>query len=190
MRLDQPRIRPLRDTELTEELRDLLAPIIAHGALINVFRTLAHKPKALRGFLPWGHYVLSRGNDLPKREREIIILRTAYRCGSPYEWAQHLRIGRECGLTDAEISRLKKPDLNDEWSKSDRALLQAADELHVDQFISDATWADLRAQWSEAQCMDVVFSVGQYTQVAMMLNSFGVPLDAAYELDLDVEERP
>lgn len=116
MRLDQARIRPLLDGELTEEQRELLAPIIAHGELINVFRTLAHKPKALRGFLAWGHYVVGRDNNLPKREREIIILGTAYLCGSGYEWAQHVRIGRACGLADEEIARIKRRDLSDGWT--------------------------------------------------------------------------
>ena len=34
--------------------------------------------------------------------------------------------------------------------------------------------------------MDVVFTAGQYTQVSMMLNSFGVQLDEGLELDPDL----
>lgn len=67
--------------------------------------------------------------------------------------------------------------------------MHAADELHSDQFVSNATWAALRSQLSEAQCMDVVFSIAQYTQVAMILNSFGVPLDPGYVLDFDLDAR-
>jgi hypothetical protein len=33
--------------------------------------------------------------------------------------------------------------------------------------------------------MDVVFTAGQYTQVCMMLNSFGVQLDEGQTLDPD-----
>jgi hypothetical protein len=34
--------------------------------------------------------------------------------------------------------------------------------------------------------MDVVFTAGQYTQVSMMLNSFGVQLDEGQVLDPDL----
>jgi hypothetical protein len=34
--------------------------------------------------------------------------------------------------------------------------------------------------------MDVVFTVGQYTQVSMILNSFGVQLDPGQVLDPDL----
>ena len=35
--------------------------------------------------------------------------------------------------------------------------------------------------------MDVVFTTGQYTQVSMMLNSFGVQLDPGLTLDPDLK---
>ncbi len=35
--------------------------------------------------------------------------------------------------------------------------------------------------------MDVVYTAGQYTQVSMMLNSFGVQLDAGLTLDPDLK---
>jgi hypothetical protein len=35
--------------------------------------------------------------------------------------------------------------------------------------------------------MDLVFTVGQYTQVSMILNSFGVQLDQSQTLDPDLK---
>jgi alkylhydroperoxidase family enzyme len=55
--------------------------------------------------------------------------------------------------------------------------LRAADELHTDAFISDATWAALSERYTTEQLMDVVFTVGQYNLVSMALNTFGVQLD-------------
>ena len=69
----------------------------------------------------------------------------------------------------------------------DAALIRASDELHADQFICDATWAELRKHFSEKACMDVVFTAGQYTQVSMMLNTFGVQLDEGQTLDPDLK---
>ena len=69
-----------------------------------------------------------------------------------------------------------------EWSDDDRALLRATDELMTDQFVSDATWNALAGRWTVQQCMDLVFTVGQYCLVSMALNSFGVQIDEGVEL--------
>ena len=111
-----------------------------------------------------------------------MILRAGFNWKSGYEWAQHVRIGVDCGLTEAEIARIKTGPEAPEWSASDRALLMATDELTADAFISDATWAALD-EYSEKQRMDLVMTVAQYTQVSMMLNSFGVQLDDDLVLD-------
>lgn len=191
MRLSQPRIRPLAPEDWTPEQAEVLAPlgdggVIPAGPVLNIFRTMAHAPKALKAFLTWGNYVLSKKNDLPPREREIVILRTGFLCRSGYEWTQHAEIGRRCGLTDDEIQRLKA-GASAGWNPADAALIQATDELHHDQFVSTPTWKALLAYFSEKQAMDLVFTAGQYTQVSMLLNTFGVQLDAGQTLDPDLK---
>ncbi|WP_184720848.1 carboxymuconolactone decarboxylase family protein [Caulobacter sp.] len=191
MRLSQPRIRPLAPEDWNAEQAEVLAPlggggVIPAGPVLNIFRTMAHAPKALKAFLTWGNYVLSKKNDLPPREREIVILRTGLLCRSGYEWTQHAEIGRRCGLSDDEIERLKAGAAAG-WSPADAVLIQATDELHHDQFVSTPTWKALLAHFSEKQVMDVVFTAGQYTQVSMLLNTFGVQLDEGQTLDPDLK---
>ena len=184
MRLTKARIAPLTDAELSDDQKVALAPM--GPRVINIFRTLVHAPKALERFQQWGAYVLSRRNDLPAREREIVILRTGFLCKSGYEWTQHVAIAKQSGLSDEEIARIKK-GAGAGWSAPDAALIRASDELHNDQFVSDAVWAELGKHFTQKQCMDVVFTAGQYTQVSMFLNSFGVQLDAGQTLDPDLK---
>src|SRR5258708_1960667 len=89
MRLTRPRFAPLSDAELTPEQAEALEPM-RPGPVLNIFRTLAHAPKALARFNQWGGYVLSRRNDLAPREREIVILRTGFPSESGYQWTPHL----------------------------------------------------------------------------------------------------
>lgn len=65
MRLSKPRVAPLQDSDLTAEQSEALQPV-RNGTMgvLNIFRTLAHAPKALKRFNDWGGYVLSRRNDL------------------------------------------------------------------------------------------------------------------------------
>ena len=185
MRLTSPRIAPLQNAEMDAEQQEIVAPM--GERVINIFRTMIRAPKAAKGFLAWGNYVLSKKNDLPAREREIVILRIGYLCKSGYEWTQHVPIGQRAGLTDDEVARIKGGADAAGWSAADQALLRASDELHHDQFITDGTWAALKAHFTDKQCMDVVFTAGQYTQVSMILNSFGVQLDAGQTLDPDLK---
>ncbi|MEJ0042067.1 MAG: carboxymuconolactone decarboxylase family protein [Rhizomicrobium sp.] len=184
MRLATPRIAPLSDAELDDEQKKVLEPF--GSPVFNIFRTLARAPKALDRFNQWGSYVLSRRNDLSPRDREIVILRTGFLCKSGYEWAQHARIGKREGLSDDEVARIKQ-GAGAGWGAADAALIKAADELHADQFIGDATWKALGEHFSQKQCMDVVFTAAQYTQVSMLLNTFGVQLDAGLTLDPDLK---
>lgn len=188
MRLKSARIAPLSDAELNEEQKAACEPMTRDGRpLLNIFRTLVRAPAALTAFQKWGAYILSKKSDLPPREREIIILRTGYLCRSGYEWTQHCRIGRGVGLTDPELEAIKEGAGAANWTDAERALIRAADDLHNDFFVSNAVWTDLRRLFSEKQCMDVVMTCGQYTQVSMMLNSFGIQLDAGQTLDPDLE---
>ena len=187
MRLDKARIDPQPQDKITEEQRAMMGPRFKDGAMPNVFATLARAPKAYKRFMVWGGYILSPLNDLAPRERELVILRAGFNWKAGYEWAQHERIGLDCGLTPEEIERIKAGPDAEGWSAIDSALLQATDELTADAFITDATWERL-ASLTEKQKMDLVITVAQYTQVSMMLNTFGVQLDDDLTLDPDLKK--
>src|ERR1700728_3385752 len=110
---------------------------------LNIFRTLAHHPKLLDRFQRFGGFLLYRGL-LPDRERELVILRAGFRCGSVYEFGQHTVIGASAGVTAAEIERLAT-EATDGWGEADRDLVTFADELCATNAVTDATWSRLAA---------------------------------------------
>jgi alkylhydroperoxidase family enzyme len=172
MRLEKPRLAPLSDEQIDPEIRERLG----NAPMLNIFRTLAHHPKLMKRWLVFGNHVLGH-NTLAPRERELVILRIGWLCRAGYEWGQHVRIARQSGVSDAEIERIPRGPDAPGWSELDRALLRATDELHGDAFVSDATWATLSQHLDTPQCIDLVFTVGQYQLVSMALNTFGVQPD-------------
>jgi alkylhydroperoxidase family enzyme len=194
--LTAPRVEPVDLDRLDAEQRAALEPFLAPntgvvggkvggGRVLNIFRTLAHAPRALTAFLSWGSYILSKRSALSARDRELVILRTGYNCRSGYEWTQHKRIGLDCGLSESEVERIKAGPDAEGWGDLDRAMLRAADELTQNHFVRDATWAAL-APLGDKGRMDLVFTVGQYTQVSMILNSFGIQVEEGWEVDPDL----
>jgi 4-carboxymuconolactone decarboxylase len=172
-RPDTPRIPPVRDDEADEQVRELLEEVRIPGAqAVNIFATLARYPGLYRKWMPFAGKLL--GGKLPARDRELLILRTAWHTRSPYEWGQHVRIAKDAGLSDEEIAWV--PDGPDApgWAPFDRTVLTAADELHDDACIGDRTWAALAERYDERQLIEVPMLVGHYHMVAYTLNSLGV----------------
>jgi 4-carboxymuconolactone decarboxylase len=179
-RLTQPRISPLQPSEWSDAHRGLLAPVYERGQVYNNLGTTARHPAAFDRLMAWGAHVMK--STLAVRDRELLILRTGWRCRCAYVWRQHVVIGRrDANLTLGEIDDIRRPVAATGFPAEDRRLLAAADEIFDDQFISDTTWGELSRTLSPQQLMDVVFTVGTYVMTSSLMNSLGVQLDAGFE---------
>lgn len=178
--MSEPRIAPIDVTEAHEAHDlpdDLLEFLTSDTGSMNIFTTMANHPGLLRRYLPFGGKLLN-GGSIDARQRELLILRTGWNARSEYEWGQHVRIGRQAGLTDAEIERITAGPDAEGWSATDRTLLTACDELCVDHVISDSTWAALADILDTRQLVELTLLVGHYVMIAGMLNSLRVQRDA------------
>jgi 4-carboxymuconolactone decarboxylase len=171
------RILPLAAPQWTDDDRGILGAMARGDETIDVFKTCLRHRELCRNWMPFTRYILSTSSTLSPRDRELLILRTSALSHADYDWGHHVPVAKRAGLTDDEIARAAKGPDAVGWSAFDATLLRAADELHRDQFITDATWAALVKTYNERQMMDVIFTVGQYTMVSMFLNSAGVQLE-------------
>ena len=174
MTLTAPRIAPLAvddpagpPANLGSERND--------GRPLNIFLTLAKNQGVFAAFSKLGTYLLFKG-EVPAREREIVILRVGWRSQSEYEFGQHTVIGRDAGLTDDEIARLARAEL-DGWSDDDAALVRMADELCANDVVTDDTWTALARRWQEPELIELLTLAGFYRLVSGLLNSAGVALE-------------
>lgn len=177
LRLQEPRLAPLAELEWSQRQSELLSPYRrSDGTVLNVLTTIGRHPQLLENYIPFVLHV-AQEQTLPARDREMLILRIGWLCQAEYEFGQHTLIGKEAGLTDGEILRITDGPGDPSWSDFDAALIRAADELHSDAMISDATWEALSERYNERQLIDVIFTVGQYNLVSWAINSLGVPLE-------------
>lgn len=176
MKLSKPRIAPTEADEWEGEQKELMAKLEQGVGPVNVMRTMIRHPKLVKRWLPFTNHILFK-STLPPRHREIVILRVAWLTGCEYEWAQHLPIGREAGLTEDDFAGIREGADATGWSDAERALIRAVDELNAEAFVSDAAWNALKAHYDEQQMMDAIMTVGNYRGLAGLLNSAGVQLD-------------
>ena len=169
---DHPRIPPLAPADRDETARSLLSGVGGVGSELNIFTTLVRHPNLFRRWSPFGGSLLLAGK-LPARDRELLILRTAWNNRCEYEWGQHMPFARDAGL-DAQIEAVIEGPEASGLDPFDSTLLQAADELHRDSAMSEDTWARLRDRYDERQLIEVPMVVGHYTLLGYTLNSLGI----------------
>ncbi|HEV7973828.1 carboxymuconolactone decarboxylase family protein [Amycolatopsis sp.] len=178
-RTDSPvekRLTPLRSAQGTAEQRELLTAIGGDGAP-NLFSTVARHPALYRTWFPFCMQLLMH-SVFPPRERELLIIRTASLCASAYELEHHLKLGAEVGLSDRDLAALTG-DASPAWTPREQLLVTAADELHTDHTITDATWHALAELLTTEQLVELPMLVGHYALLAGTLRSLAVPLDSA-----------
>ena len=91
-------------SDIPENLQYVWDRNAAGGTPPNIFRIMANNAPLWRSYLRLGNGLWTQcGLDVPTRE--LVILRTAILHHSIYEWHQHVRIGRQAGLTDDRIVR-------------------------------------------------------------------------------------
>ena len=142
---------------------------------LNFSKVLIRHPHMYGTFVPWLRAVIAE-TSLPPRDRQIVCLRMLHLCGDVYEWSHHVTISGRTGLNEQEIADMTAgggPSL----SPRDKVILRATEELQRDQFVSDATWAQLGEGYTSEQQMELVFLAGCYLTMAMLTKSFGMQLE-------------
>lgn len=171
MRPTTPRIPMIAPKDFTEEQ----AAIAGDWADLHFTQVMVQHPGLYRTYMPFGERLM-RESALPAKEREILILRACELCRESYETAHHVLIGRNIGMSDAEIAAARSG--SSELAPFERTLARAAEELAVDHCVSDETWARLAERYTRVQLMELVFLVGEYVMLAMVTKSFGLPVEA------------
>ncbi|AXK33450.1 carboxymuconolactone decarboxylase family protein [Streptomyces armeniacus] len=182
-----------------ERARDAAAPRIAPGTRAEVglpvwllshaaglvsgtrppalFLTLGRHRRLFRGWLRFAGRLMPRGT-LPRRETELVILRTAHLCGCAYEFEHHRRLARRAGVTRTDLERVVSAPGHEAWSARERALLAATDMLYEQQDLDDAMWRRLRAHLDEAAAIEFLLLAGHYRMLATTITALRLSPDA------------
>jgi len=143
----------------------------------NLFTTLGRNRGLFRGWLSFARKLMPFGK-LPRRESEIVILRVAHLRGSEYEWKHHLRLGRRAGLGDSDFERIKTGPGAGGWSPRELAILNAVEDLHEGQDISDQNWTELTRFLDDKEAIELVMLAAHYEMLATVIHTLRIQPDA------------
>lgn len=171
------RLPQVRDEDFTDETRAFFGQwtggIFKDADKNPVLRTFAHHPILANAFSPLNIHLLGPNNTLPVKLRQIAIMRVAWITGATYMWSSHLNTSKSCGLTDEFYAPVQRGADDPYFTDLERTVIRATEELVRHQKIGEANWNVLRAEWTEQQLLDFMFTVGCYTMVAGVMRSTG-----------------
>ena len=170
------RVPYLDEADLAPADRDLLS------RRITLFRALVNSPGAARNFGRLGHWIRWE-SGLDARLRELAILQVGYLSRSEYEWSHHVRIGREFGLSDADIRGVvaETEGADSGLGTLERAVLRGAREMTSDLKMSSSTFGVLKDALGVEHMIDLVLVVAFYNAVVRVLETLEIDVEPDYE---------
>ena len=138
---------------------------------LALFRTVARSERAWSKFA--GGSLLDKG-PLALREREIVIDRTAARCGCSYEWGVHAKLfGERAGLSPRQLEATAEAAIDaDLWSAPELVLLGTVDRLLENKRLGDSEYDRLSEHFTAEQILEIVQLVAFYHGVALICGAF------------------
>jgi alkylhydroperoxidase family enzyme len=170
------RVPYLQKSDLPPEHRDILARPIA----LN--RAMANNPEAARAMTGLAMYI-RRKSTLDARLRELAILQVGWLARSPYEWSHHVKIAREFGVNDDDIRAVGEETAGRTTALDPLAklVLRGAREMTERLEMSDATYAALAKELSNAHMIDLVMTVAFYNGVVRLLATLKIDVEPDYQ---------
>jgi 4-carboxymuconolactone decarboxylase len=181
----QNRMPPIAADKLTAEQKRAIEEFkAARGNDISgPFVPLLRSPEVMTRARAMGDYLRFK-SSLPPRLSEFVILLTARRWTQNYEWYAHAPLAIKGGLQQSIVDAIAEGRRPPQMAKDEQALYELVDELHRNQSVSDATYANAIAAVGEQGLIDAVAIVGQYTMLAMVLNTARTPLPEGVKPEL------
>jgi 4-carboxymuconolactone decarboxylase len=106
------------------------------------------------------------------RLRELTILRIAWRCDQPYEWAQHYKRGRTVGVTDDDALAVRSLSPDTALDDPERLIVRAADEVVDLGYLTPETFGACGEFFGDPAVLhEFLHLVAGYRMMATVLNT-------------------
>ncbi|MBS0429124.1 MAG: carboxymuconolactone decarboxylase family protein [Proteobacteria bacterium] len=150
----------------------------------DLYRVLGVAPPMFKAWLDFA-WPLRLHARTSRKLRELLILRGALVSRTAYEWAHHLPMADEAGVSARQIEALPAWREADCFDPAERAALRLADEVTTGPGASQEAIDNLRqAGFDDEQVVELVLTASFYVCVGRFLNSMDITPEAGYDAAL------
>lgn len=171
------RVRLVTTSEAEGDARELFTVMEQQGAaILNLHRALGNSPTILRNFLRLGTSLLAFG-QLPPDLRELAILRISQMTGADYEWAHHVPLAKQVGVSEEQIKSLKEWEAHDCFDDRARSLLLYVETVTRDVTVPGDVFKGARAYLSEGGIVELTLVCGYWGMAARILRALEIDVE-------------
>jgi 4-carboxymuconolactone decarboxylase len=163
------RVQPV--ARVVERMRESAEPGQPPG-VAHLVGTLSHHRPLRDALAVMAGSFATAGID--PRVTELMTLRTAWDAQSSYLWAHHAATAERVGITGADLTAVIGEVDDSDWSALEGAVLRMVDDLHRDNGISEAVWAELAGLADDAQLVALVGQASFLRMSSNLENSLGI----------------
>jgi 4-carboxymuconolactone decarboxylase len=163
-------------TELTPHQQEVSDAIAAkRGATRGPFLIWLRSPELAEKVDALGAYCRF-DSHINERLRELSLLIAARHFDAQYSWNAHHKKAIEAGVSAKSIKELAGNEVPRFAQADEQLLYTLATQVLGDHFVDQATFEAALAEWGEAGLVDIIGCLGNFSMLAMLLNTFQVDL--------------
>ena len=144
--------------------------------ILNVHRMVAHSEASVREFIRFGSRLLTKPHLSP-RLRELVILRIAQLHEARYEWAHHVPIALQAGVSMDQIRQLNQWQASASFSGEEKAVLAYTEELFRRHEPAEETFNCASQYLDHPALVELTLCIGYWSMVAKFLKTFQVDVE-------------
>ncbi len=161
-------------------LKTIFAEIRARGIEIpDLYRVMGNSPAMLRAWIDFA-WPLRLNARTSRAIRELLILRGAQIGRVDYEWAHHVPMALDAGVSQAKIDALANWPQATVFDAPERAVLRLADEVTRGPGASAACMAELACHFDSSDVVELTLTSSFYVCVSRFLTSMKLELEPDY----------
>ena len=121
--------------------------------------------------------------------REMAILMAARYWTAHYEWNAHKTAALQAGLNPAIVTAIAEGQTPKSMQANEAALYRFCSELMQTARVSNDTFAGAKTAFGEQGVAEIIFTLGYYSMVSMLLNVDQYPLPDGVQVELKPLKR-
>ena len=173
------RVPQVQDAEAAPAVARIFAAIRAGGSEpLTMHRAVANAPELFVAYVGMARAIRADA-QVPRADRELVILRTLQIEGGAYEFDQHAAMARSCGISPAQIAALADWRGASLFDPRQRAVLAWAEAMATREGPGDAEYRALAAILSPRETVELTLTAAFYAASARTTKALGVAPDPA-----------
>lgn len=158
---------------------DLEEKIVGFGALptLNIFQILSNNIPLCSSFVDFTHSILQKCTT-SRSLRELMILRGAQLWPCEYQWIQHQRMAKKCGIPQEKINEIDQWETSSLFDEKEKVVLELIESLLRNKGkLNDQLDEKLKKHFTESEYIELVLTGCFYVFLPTLVHALEIPVE-------------